>query len=112
MENDNRVEGKAQNDSETSSGKLRVARIDELFKDAMDNPDPLNANLIAGACAYMKFTAQLEKFINEALVDSCSSLADMKKFAGPIELHLKMTRQYDRLVALATRRHQDVQKQT
>jgi hypothetical protein len=112
MENDNRSEGKALDDSETSPDKLRVARIDELFRDALDNPDPRNADLIAGACAYMKFSAQLQKFISEDLVNSCSSLADMKKLAGPIELDLKMTRQYDRLVALATRRHENVQKRT
>ena len=112
MENDDQLEGKARDDSEPSPDELRVARIDELFRDAMDDPDSLNANLIAGACAYMKFSAQLEKFINEALVNSCTSLADLKKLAGPIELDLKLTRQYDRLIALATRRHENVQKRT
>ncbi len=109
MENENAVKDGTKSAPQAALAERRKHRIDELLNESLSNPDALQANLLAGATSYMRMAARLENLIGEALDDSCMSLADVRKLAGAMELSLKITRQYDRLVGLAAR-HQRREK--
>lgn len=82
---------------------LRDERLRELMDAALRDSDPLQANLLAGACGFMKMAAKIDEVIGESIQGSCKSLDDLRKLVGPIDLQLKISRQYDRLVGLVTR---------
>jgi hypothetical protein len=103
MENENAVKDGTKSTPQAALAERRKRRIDELLNESLNNPDALQANLLAGATSYMRMAARLENLIGEAMDDSCTSLSDVRKLAGALDLHLKITRQYDRLVGLATR---------
>jgi len=83
--------------------RLRQEKLQAFLRESLADSDGLQANLGAAASGLMRMAARLERAIDEALGDHDTTLADFRKLLAPMDIYLKLTRQYDRLISLKAR---------
>jgi hypothetical protein len=83
--------------------KQRMEKIQQLLADALQQPDPLQANLGVAVSDLMSMGFWLKQAIDELLASEADPLQHFQKVSAPLEAYLKITRQWDRLVQLDRR---------
>jgi hypothetical protein len=82
---------------------LRMQRIQEYLVQSLSNANPLRANLGGEAGNLMRMGLRLEQAIDKSLARSTDVLQQAKGLSAAMEIYLKITRQWDRLLQLDNR---------
>ena len=82
---------------------VRKRRIREYSIESLKEPNPLSANLGAEASNLMSLGQQLHEAIEQRMSNSGDLMRDLEKMSPAMEMYLKITRQWDRLIQLSSR---------
>jgi len=89
-----------QRESVQSITERRLQQVEQFQTEALENPDPLNASLLAFSGALMRMGLRMEASLEQALAKHPMSAGHSSRVRLALESYLKCLRQADRYVQL------------